>query len=60
MNNFQVFTTKEEATNYAVNKYTFDYVDLHIVNVIRIGPTIAKFLSCEVGYAIDEEMDGEE
>lgn len=49
-----VFTTKQEATDYAVKQYGQLYVDQNIVNVIKIGPMIAKHLGCEVGYAVKE------
>ena len=49
-----VFATKQEATDYAVNKYGALYVEHGIVNVIKIGPMVAKHLGCEVGYYIKE------
>lgn len=57
---FQVFKTKEEATNYAVEKYSKDYVEFNVVNVIKIGPQLAKLYECEEGYAVDKEIDGED
>lgn len=57
---YQVFTTKEEAVSYATAKYSTDYVEDNIVNIIKIGSTMAKILGCDEGYAVDKEMDGEE
>ena len=49
-----VFATKQEATEYAINQYGALYVEQNIVNVIKIGPMVAKHLGCEVGYYIKE------
>ena len=51
-----VFATKQEATGHAINQYGALYVEQNIVNVIKIGPMVAKHLGCDVGYAIDKEM----
>ena len=51
-----VFATKQEATEHAINQYGALYVEQNIVNVIKIGPMVAKHLGCDVGYAIDKEM----
>jgi hypothetical protein len=55
-NKMTVFTTEQEATEYAVKQYGALYVEQNIVNVIKIGPMVAKHLGCDVGYAIDNEM----
>lgn len=60
MTTFTVFQSKEQATEYAKNKYGDDYLEFHIVNIIKIGSTIAKNLECQEGWAIDKEMDGDE
>ena len=49
-----VFATKQEATEYAIKQYGALYVEQNIVNVIKIGPMVAKHLGCKVGYYVKE------
>jgi hypothetical protein len=51
-----VFKTEEEATKYAIEQFGALQVEMQCVNVIKVGPMIAKHYGCEVGYAVDEEM----
>jgi len=53
----KVFETKEQATKYAASEYGQTQLDTECVNVIKVGPMMAKFLGCEVGYVIDKEMN---
>lgn len=52
-----VFQTQEEATQYAIEQFGALQVETECVNVIRIGPLIARYYGCEVGYAVDKEME---
>lgn len=52
-----IFKTEQEALDYAVEQYGALQVETQCVNVIKVGPMIARFYGCEVGYAVDEEME---
>ena len=49
----KVFETKQEAIEHAINQYGSEYVEHNVVEIIKIGPSIAKLLGCDVGYTID-------
>lgn len=60
MPTFKVFDTKEKAKQHAIRKYGKLELDTQCVNVIKIGPQIAKHLRCNEGYAIDKEIEESE
>lgn len=54
--NMNIFKTKEEATVYAVEQFGALQVEMQCINVIKVGPTITRFLKCETGFAVCEEV----
>lgn len=51
-----VFKTKEEATKCAIEQFGSLQVEMQCINVIKVGPMIARHLGCDVGFAICEEI----
>lgn len=51
-----IFKTSEEATKYAIEQFGALQVETQCVNVIKVGPMIARFLKCEIGFAVCEEV----
>lgn len=49
----KTYPTREEATKAAVEKYGQLAIDTETVNVVKIGPMIAKHLGCDVGFSIE-------
>lgn len=50
-----VFDSKSEAEAYAKKTYGGQF-ETGVVNIVKIGPTLAKFYGCGIGYAIDSEI----
>lgn len=57
---FTVFQTKEAATAHAKSEYSALQLETQCVNVIKIGPSAARFYSCETGYAVDKDISNHE
>lgn len=54
-----VYKTREEAVKAAVEEFGHLAVSTQTINVVKIGPMIAKYLQCEEGYSIESiEQDG--
>lgn len=56
---FEVFGTKKEAETQAIARFSLCQFETNCVNVIKVGPTIAKMYGVPEGWAIDQEMDRE-
>lgn len=55
----KIYETKEEAVKAAVEQFGHLAVQTQTVNVVKIGPMIARHLNCKEGYAIESiEQDG--
>lgn len=52
----KVFKTESECTEYAVEQFGKLQVETGCINSIKIGPTIARYLGCEIGFAVCEEI----
>ncbi len=48
-----IYKTREEALTAAINNFGVLAVETKTVNIIKIGPMIAKYLKCEEGYTIE-------
>jgi hypothetical protein len=46
------YETKEQATEAAIREHGSLAVEIGVVNVIKVGSTMAKFYDCKEGYAI--------
>lgn len=51
-----IFDTKEEATEYAIQTYGAVQVETDVACVVKVGRTIAKFLGCKEGWAVGKEI----
>lgn len=49
----KIYETKEEAVKAAVEQFGHLAVQTQTVNVVKIGPMIARHLNCKEGYAIE-------
>lgn len=55
----KIFKSREEAIKSAVEEFGHLAVSTQTVNIVKIGPMIAKYLQCEEGYSIESiEQDG--
>lgn len=55
----KIYKTREEAIKAAVEEFGHLAIDTQTVNVVKIGPMIAKYIKCEEGYSIESiEQDG--
>lgn len=52
----KVFKTKEECLSYAVAECSALQVETGVIYAAKIGPTIAKNLGCETGWAVSCEF----
>lgn len=50
-----IYETQQKAVDAMKVKYSEHMIETECVNVLKIGPTIAKFKGCNVGWAIDLE-----
>lgn len=57
MSTLTIYANHGEANAAAVEKYGQDYLMYGVVNVIKVGPTMAKHLGVEPGFALDIEME---
>lgn len=48
----KTYPTREEAMKVAVEKYGPLAIETGTVNIIKVGPMIAKHMGCDVGFAI--------
>ena len=57
----KIYKTKEDAVKAAVKEFGHLALQTQTVNVVKIGPMVARYLGCEQGYAIESiEQDGHE
>lgn len=52
----KVFKTKEECLQYAIEQYGALQVEMQVIYAAKIGPTVAKHLGCELGWAVSCEF----
>jgi len=51
----KIFSTKQEATQYMIEKYSADFVSMNLVNVVYAGPVMAKIMNVSAGWFVDIE-----
>lgn len=49
----KTYPTRQEAIKAAVQKYGQLAIDTETVNIVKIGPMIAKYIGCDEGFAIE-------
>lgn len=49
----KIYPTKQQATQAAIKEFGFLAVEMEVVNIVKVGPTIAKIYGAEEGYMVE-------
>lgn len=52
----KVFKTKAECLSYAAQAYSELQIEMGVIYAAKVGPTLAKHLGCETGWAVSCEF----